>query len=49
MAVVATFVLHALTRADRRESLQAVRSGFADAREGRLGPRRDRGGFRAPA
>jgi hypothetical protein len=38
-AILATFSLHALTRADRRAALQAVRSGFADARHRRLGPR----------
>jgi GT2 family glycosyltransferase len=38
-AVLATFSLHALTRADRRAALGAVRAGFADARHGRLGPR----------
>jgi len=38
-AVLATFVLHALTRGDRPAALRAVRSGFADARHGRLGPR----------
>ena len=34
-----TFSLHALTRADRRAALRAVRAGFADARAGRLGAR----------
>lgn len=38
-AVLATFSLHALTRADRGAALRAVRAGFADARHGRLGPR----------
>jgi GT2 family glycosyltransferase len=38
-AILATFSLHALTRADRRAALQAVRGGFADARNGRLGIR----------
>lgn len=38
-AIVATFALHALTRADRRAALDAVREGFADARAGRLGIR----------
>lgn len=38
-AILATFSLHALTRADRGAALLAVRSGFADARYGRLGPR----------
>jgi GT2 family glycosyltransferase len=37
--IVATFVLHALTRADRRAALAAVRAGYADARAGVLGPR----------
>jgi hypothetical protein len=39
VVIVGTFVAHALTRADRRAALRAVRSGFADARGGRLGPR----------
>jgi hypothetical protein len=39
MAICATFSLHALTRSDRRRALRAVRSGFADARRGLLGPR----------
>jgi GT2 family glycosyltransferase len=38
-AILATFSLHALTRADRGAALRAVRAGFADARHGRLGPR----------
>jgi GT2 family glycosyltransferase len=38
-AILATFVLHALTRTNRLEALRAVRSGFADARHGRLGQR----------
>jgi GT2 family glycosyltransferase len=37
--ILATFCLHALTRADRRAALRAVREGFADARSGRLGER----------
>lgn len=37
--IVATFCLHALTRADRRRALAAVRSGYRDARGRRLGPR----------
>lgn len=41
-SILASFTLHALTRANRRQALRAVRSGFADARRGRLGPRRDR-------
>lgn len=39
-AVLATFSAHALTRADRRAALRAVRKGFRDARDGRLGVRR---------
>jgi GT2 family glycosyltransferase len=35
----ATFTLHALTRADRRAALEAVRAGYADARRRRLGIR----------
>jgi GT2 family glycosyltransferase len=38
-SILATFTLHALTRADRRAALDAVRSGFEDARHGRLGIR----------
>ena len=38
-SILATFSLHALTRADRRAALRAVRDGFADARSGRLGQR----------
>jgi GT2 family glycosyltransferase len=38
--ILATFGAHALTRADRRAALAAVREGFSDARAGRLGPRR---------
>lgn len=38
-AILATFSLHALTRADRGAALRAVGSGFADARHRRLGPR----------
>jgi GT2 family glycosyltransferase len=38
-AIRATFTLHALTRADRRAALAAVRAGYADARAGRLGIR----------
>jgi GT2 family glycosyltransferase len=37
--ILGTFSLHATTRADRRAALRAVRSGFGDARRGRLGPR----------
>jgi GT2 family glycosyltransferase len=37
--ILATFALHALTRADRRRALAAVRAGYADARAGRLGAR----------
>jgi GT2 family glycosyltransferase len=40
-SILATFVAHALTRADRRAALAAVRDGFADARAGRLGIRRE--------
>jgi GT2 family glycosyltransferase len=40
-AIVTTFALHALTRADRRSALAAVREGYADARAGRLGIRPD--------
>lgn len=36
--ILMTFGLHALTRADRRTALAAVRRGHADARQGRLGP-----------
>jgi hypothetical protein len=39
VVIVSTFVAHALTRADRRAALRAVRCGFDDARGGRLGPR----------
>jgi GT2 family glycosyltransferase len=39
VAVLATFSLHALSRADRGAAFQAVRDGFADARNGRLGIR----------
>jgi GT2 family glycosyltransferase len=38
-SILATFSLHALTRVDRGAALSAVRSGFADARAGRLGER----------
>ena len=38
-SILTTFALHALTRANRGEALRAVRSGYADARAGRLGPR----------
>ena len=37
-SILATYALLALTRADRRAALAAVREGFADARAGRLGP-----------
>lgn len=37
--ILASFCLHALTRADPRAALRAVRDGFADARAGRLGER----------
>jgi GT2 family glycosyltransferase len=39
LSILASFTLHALTRADRRLALRAVRSGYDDARAGRLGPR----------
>jgi GT2 family glycosyltransferase len=39
LTILVTFSLHALTRANRREALRAVRDGFDDARRGRLGPR----------
>jgi GT2 family glycosyltransferase len=39
IVVRATFTLHALTRADRRAALEAVRAGYADARRRRLGIR----------
>jgi hypothetical protein len=38
-SILATYGLHALTRADRRAALAAVREGFGDARAGRLGIR----------
>jgi len=38
-AILATFATHALTRANRRDALRAVRQGFHDARHERLGPR----------
>ncbi len=42
VAILATFSLHALTRPNRREGLSAVRTGYEDARHGRLGLRPDR-------
>ena len=39
VAILAMFCLHALTRPHRHEAMRAVREGFADARNGRLGPR----------
>jgi GT2 family glycosyltransferase len=39
LAILAAFSAHALTRADRPAALRAVRSGYADARAGCLGPR----------
>lgn len=36
--VLGTFAVHALTRSNRRAALAAVRRGYADARNGRLGP-----------
>ena len=44
----ATFTLHALTRADRRAALEAVRAGYADARGGRLGIRAESRAGSAP-
>ena len=41
--ILLTFAGYALTRTDRRAALRAVRSGFADARRGRLGPRPEKG------
>jgi len=38
-AILLTFAAHALTRADRRRALAAVRDGHSDALDGRLGPR----------
>ena len=38
--IVATFAAHALSLADRRAALRAVREGWEDARAGRLGIRR---------
>jgi GT2 family glycosyltransferase len=40
--ILTTFTLHALTRADRRAALRAVRTGFHDARHRRLGVRPER-------
>jgi len=37
--ILATSSMHALTRSHRREALSAVRTGFRDARQGRLGQR----------
>ena len=37
--ILATFALHALTRANRGAALSAVREGYDDARHGRLGRR----------
>lgn len=39
LAIFTSFAFHALTRADRGKALAAVRSGYRDARHGRLGPR----------
>jgi GT2 family glycosyltransferase len=39
VSILATFVLHALTRSNRRGALRAVREGFRDARARQLGPR----------
>lgn len=41
-AILLTFTLHALTRTNRKQALLAVREGFDDARQGRLGQRADR-------
>jgi GT2 family glycosyltransferase len=38
-AILCSFSAHALTRADRRAALRAVRTGYRDARLGRLGRR----------
>jgi GT2 family glycosyltransferase len=38
-AILASFSMHAMTRANRREALEAVYAGFRDARRGRLGQR----------
>jgi hypothetical protein len=38
-SILASYVVLALNRVDRRAALAAVREGFADARAGRLGPR----------
>jgi GT2 family glycosyltransferase len=38
-AILLTFALHALTRANRAEALRAVRDGYEDARRNRLGER----------
>lgn len=39
VAIVTSFSLHALTRANHKEALRAVRAGYRDARSGHLGPR----------
>lgn len=44
--ILATFALHAATRADRPAALRAVRDGFRDARAGRLGERPGHSGRR---
>ncbi len=41
VSILATFAAYAVTRADRRAALAAVREGFADARARRLGIRRE--------
>jgi GT2 family glycosyltransferase len=43
-AILSSFCLHALTRRDRGRALEAVRTGFRDAREGRLGIRPEASG-----
>ncbi|MGA2320221.1 MAG: glycosyltransferase family 2 protein [Solirubrobacteraceae bacterium] len=43
-AILTSFYLHALGRPNRREALRAVRAGFEDARNGRLGRRPDASG-----
>jgi GT2 family glycosyltransferase len=44
VAILGSFYLHALTRPDRGRALEAVRTGFRDAREGRLGERPEESG-----
>ncbi len=40
-AILTMFAMHALTRADRRAAVRAVRAGMGDALQRRLGPRPD--------